>query len=125
MDRAAWVLPNGGGGPMIPGIENDPEALLRLANARMPFGRYKGELLLDVPPEYVFWFANQERVSVGTQLAAIYAIRFNGLEQILRVLVDGDGTDHGEPSSVTDGTDEMSVPDELDWIISMLESEQE
>jgi uncharacterized protein (DUF3820 family) len=37
----------------------DPAVLLKLAKARMPFGRYKGRLLIDLPKPYVIWFAKK------------------------------------------------------------------
>jgi uncharacterized protein (DUF3820 family) len=37
----------------------DPEVLLKLAKTRMPFGKYKGRLLIDLPKPYVIWFANK------------------------------------------------------------------
>jgi uncharacterized protein (DUF3820 family) len=35
------------------------EYLVRLANARMPFGKYAGSLLIDLPEAYVVWFARK------------------------------------------------------------------
>lgn len=37
----------------------DPEALLDLTRWRMPFGKYKGTLLIDLPEAYLAWFARQ------------------------------------------------------------------
>jgi len=37
----------------------DPEVLVRLANARMPFGKYSGRLLIDLPESYLIWFARK------------------------------------------------------------------
>ena len=34
----------------------DPEFLLELAHATMPFGKYAGRLLIDLPEPYVVWF---------------------------------------------------------------------
>jgi len=67
----------------------DPSALPRLANARMPFGRYAGFLLLDLPEPYLIWFARKGYPpgELGEQLASIYAIKENGLEGLLRPLV--------------------------------------
>lgn len=67
----------------------DPAFLDRLANARMPFGKYAGRLLLDLPEAYVVWFSHQGYPSgeIGEQLASLYAIKENGLESLLRPLV--------------------------------------
>jgi uncharacterized protein (DUF3820 family) len=67
----------------------DTAALERLANARMPFGRYAGSLLIDLPEAYVVWFSRQgyPKGELGEQLASLYAIKENGLESLLRPLV--------------------------------------
>ena len=68
---------------------DDPEAIRRLANAKMPFGKYAGFLLLDLPEPYLIWFARKgyPQGELGRQLAAIYSIKENGLEDLLRPLV--------------------------------------
>lgn len=129
MDRAAWILPGSVGGMVVPELEGGPDELVRLANARMPFGPHSGELLLDLPDDYVFWFANRVRATgesrdVATKLAVIYSIRFNGMEGMVRPLVDGFET--GESGAV--GVDGASLDsDELDpeWILSMMGVESE
>jgi uncharacterized protein len=71
------------------------ECLVRLANARMPFGKYAGSLLIDLPEAYVVWFARKAAREggpggeIGELLASLYAIKENGLEDLLRPLVDG------------------------------------
>lgn len=67
----------------------DAKLLLRLANARMPFGRYAGSLLIDLPEPYVVWFARKgyPEGEIGELLASLYAIKENGLEGLLRPLV--------------------------------------
>ncbi len=37
----------------------EPEFLLKLSKTRMPFGKYKGCLLVDLPEPYVVWFSRQ------------------------------------------------------------------
>ena len=68
----------------------DTELLLRLANTRMPFGKYAGTLLVNLPEAYVVWFARKgwPRGEIGELLAALYSIKENGLEYLLRPLVD-------------------------------------
>jgi uncharacterized protein len=60
----------------------DRQALLELAEARMPFGRHRGVLLIDLPENYVIWFARQGFPSgkLGRMLQTIYEIKVNGLE---------------------------------------------
>jgi len=68
----------------------DAELLLRLANARMPFGKYSGTLLVNLPEAYVVWFARKgwPKGEIGELLAALYTIKENGLEYLLRPLVE-------------------------------------
>ncbi|HAE21172.1 MAG TPA: hypothetical protein DCG47_02460 [Spirochaetaceae bacterium] len=63
--------------------------LLRLANARMPFGKYSGRLLIDLPEAYVVWFARNgyPKGELGVLMAALYEIKANGMETFLRPLV--------------------------------------
>ncbi|MFA6404295.1 MAG: DUF3820 family protein [Salinivirgaceae bacterium] len=65
------------------------ELLIELANARMPFGKYKGRLLIELPEPYLVWF-NQKgfpQGKLGNQLAQMYEIKLNGLEQLIWPLV--------------------------------------
>ncbi|HOX32504.1 MAG TPA: DUF3820 family protein [Spirochaetales bacterium] len=66
----------------------DTAALERLAAARMPFGKYAGRLLIDLPEAYVLWFERQgfPQGELGEQLASLLAIKANGLETLLRPL---------------------------------------
>jgi uncharacterized protein (DUF3820 family) len=67
----------------------NPEFIVRLANARMPFGKYAGSLLIDLPEAYVVWFSRvgYPEGEIGELLASLYAIKENGLEGLLRPLV--------------------------------------
>jgi uncharacterized protein (DUF3820 family) len=67
----------------------DPQYLVRLANARMPFGKYAGSLLIDLPEAYVVWFARKgwPEGEIGVLLENLYVIKENGLEPLLRPLV--------------------------------------
>lgn len=69
---------------------DDPEFILRLANARMPFGKYAGRLLIDLPEPYVVWFAKKgwPEGEIGDLLAALSEVKANGLEELLRPLVN-------------------------------------
>ncbi len=75
------------------------EELIALANQIMPFGRYAGELLLDLPEPYLVWFKGEgwPRGKLGDRMAAMFEVKLNGLESLLRPLVreeaqDGRGT---------------------------------
>ena len=64
--------------------------MLRLAQTRMPFGRYKDRLLIDLPEPYLVWF-NREGFpegELGKMLASVYEIKVNGLEYLFKSLKD-------------------------------------
>lgn len=70
----------------------DPDVLLNLAKTRMPFGKYKNRLLIDLPEPYVVWLANKGFPGgrQGDMLQMIYEIKVNGLEYLfkpLRILI--------------------------------------
>ena len=62
------------------------QQLLKLASYRMPFGKYKGQLLIELPEPYVVWFAKQgfPKGELGVMLATLYEIKLNGLEYLFR-----------------------------------------
>jgi len=64
----------------------DPLALQKLAQMRMPFGKYAGRYLIDLPESYVLWLVrnNLPAGALGQQLLEIYEIKVNGLESLLR-----------------------------------------
>jgi uncharacterized protein (DUF3820 family) len=66
----------------------DHQALLELARMRMPFGKYQGLRLIDLPEPYVVWFARQgfPEGKLGEQLRAVYEIKVNGLEFLFEPL---------------------------------------
>lgn len=66
----------------------NPEDLLRLVSQVMPFGKYQGRLLADLPGHYLNWFA---RVGfppgeLGRLLALMHEIDHNGLKHLLAPL---------------------------------------
>jgi uncharacterized protein (DUF3820 family) len=62
----------------------DHKALLELAEMRMPFGKYEGLRLIDLPEPYVVWFAQKgfPEGKLGKMLREIYEIKVNGLESL-------------------------------------------
>ena len=66
----------------------DESYLLELVRARMPFGKYKNVLLVDLPETYIMWFARQgfPKGKLGGMLSSLYEIRLNGLEHLLKPL---------------------------------------
>lgn len=63
----------------------DPENLKRIANMKMPFGKYKGRALIELPEPYLVWFATQgfPRGQIGELLQLTYEIKVNGLEYLI------------------------------------------
>ena len=43
----------------------DKDQLIEIANTEMPFGKYKGRRLIDVPEEYLLWFARKDQFPAG------------------------------------------------------------
>ena len=62
--------------------------LLELISHRMPFGKYKGTLLYQLPVSYLEWFHSKgfPQGKLGMQLHTIYEIKVNGLEHLLQPL---------------------------------------
>jgi uncharacterized protein len=65
------------------------EKLIELANMRMPFGKYKGYLLVDIPEFYYVWFASKgfPAGKLGDNLQIMHTIKVNGLENLIRPLI--------------------------------------
>lgn len=66
------------------------DEVLSAASMLMPFGKYKDRRLIDLPEPYVVWFKSQGFPAglLGQRLALIYEIKLNGLEKLLRPLLD-------------------------------------
>ena len=67
----------------------DQEALISAINTTMPFGKYAGRRLLELPEPYLVWFHKKgfPQGKLGEQLALIYEIKLNGLEGMLKPLL--------------------------------------
>ena len=66
----------------------DKEYLLKVVRTRMPFGKHKGRLLIDLHEAYVVWFPQQgfPKGELGNLLECVYEIKLNGLEYLLNPL---------------------------------------
>lgn len=62
------------------------QILIDLAKMKMPYGKYKGRYLIDLPERYIVWYKNKGFPSgkIGKQLELVYEIQLNGLEDIMR-----------------------------------------
>lgn len=65
---------------------NDKQFLIDTANMRMPFGKYKGTYLIELPEHYIVWYRNKgfPKGKLGDMMALTYELQLNGLEEILR-----------------------------------------
>lgn len=63
----------------------DKEILLKLVNDRMPYGKYKGRILCDLPEPYLVWYHSKgfPAGKLGMMLNTLYEIKLNGLEYLL------------------------------------------
>jgi hypothetical protein len=68
--------------------EQQREILLQLTRMSMPFGKYKGRILCDLPANYLNWFANKgfPPGKLGVLLETMHEIKLNGLEYLLKPL---------------------------------------
>jgi hypothetical protein len=66
----------------------DAEQLQRLVTTPMPYGKYKGRLLADLPGDYLNWFAREgfPPGDIGRLLALMHEIDHNGLSSLLTPL---------------------------------------
>lgn len=63
-----------------------PELLKDIVTLSMPFGKYQGKLLCDLPVSYLEWFMRNNgfpKGKLGEQLSTVYEIKMNGLEDII------------------------------------------
>ena len=69
-------------------MEANPQLLLQLVSMKMPFGKYKGTLLSNLPVHYLEWFNRKgfPEGKLGMLLQTIYEIKMNGLEYLLEPL---------------------------------------
>ena len=66
-------------------LTGDPKILLELITFQMPYGKYKGWLICNLPEFYLVWFKQQgfPKGKLGVLLETMLEIRINGLEDLL------------------------------------------
>lgn len=66
----------------------NPQLLKELVKMQMPFGKYKGRILCDLPVSYLEWFDTKgfPAGKLGMLLQTMHVIKINGLEDLLRPL---------------------------------------
>ena len=67
----------------------DPNILRELITTEMPFGKYKGRKIAQLPVSYLEWFEREGFPSgkLGMLLSTMHIIKTNGLEDLLKPLV--------------------------------------
>ena len=67
-------------------LQPDKEFLLKLSHTKMPFGKYEGRYLIDLPEYYVVWYRNKgfPKGKLGEMLETVYTLKLNGLEDLIR-----------------------------------------
>ena len=67
-------------------IQPDSTQLLQLLEYKMPFGKFKGRFLIDIPEPYLVWMNRQgfPKGKLGDLLRLTYEIKMNGLEGMVK-----------------------------------------
>lgn len=75
----------------LPSAEEQRALLQQLVSMEMPFGKYKGRILCDLPEPYLVWFKQKgfPKGKLGILLETLYEIKLNGLEDLLKPLRKG------------------------------------
>jgi len=67
----------------------EKEQLIEIANTQMPFGKYQGRRLIDLPEEYLLWFARKDAFPaghLGELLQLVLVIKSEGLTHLVQPL---------------------------------------
>lgn len=72
----------------IPDLGFSQTHLLKLARWEMPFGKYAGTPLIDLPEEYLFWFNRHEfpKGELGELLKLCLDLKIEGLDSVVKPL---------------------------------------
>jgi len=67
-------------------LDFNPQSLMQLNTTPMPFGKYKGIALIDLPEPYVVWMFenNLPNGQLGQLISELYEIKVNGLESLVK-----------------------------------------
>lgn len=67
----------------------EKEQLVEIANTVMPFGKYQGRRLIDLPEEYLLWFARKDSFPagrLGELMQITLLIKTEGLSHLVQPL---------------------------------------
>ena len=72
--------------------------LLKLARWKMPFGKYAGEVLIDLPEDYLFWFRDQgfPQGELGELMQWCLELKIEGLDTLVKPLKLSDDSQDGD-----------------------------
>ena len=64
----------------------DTQHLIKLAHYKIPYGKYKGRYLSDLPEHYLSWYSQKgfPQNELGKHLQEIYELQQNGLENLIQ-----------------------------------------
>ncbi|MEO3404837.1 DUF3820 family protein [Mucilaginibacter sp. CAU 1740] len=66
-------------------MQPNPQVLIDIVQTRMPYGKYKGTIIADIPISYLEWMAGKgfTKDKMGMLLSTTFEIKTNGLSEIL------------------------------------------
>ena len=69
----------------------EPENLVKITTTIMPFGKYAGRPLMDLPEEYLLWLSQKEfpKGELGALLSLVLVIKSEGLEKLVKQALVG------------------------------------
>jgi len=69
-------------------MNEQQQVLKQLVSMRMPFGKYKGWTICNLPEPYLVWYRQKgfPKGKLGMLMQTIYEIKLNGLEELLEPL---------------------------------------
>lgn len=67
-------------------MNQQQQQLVKLVHSKMPFGKYEGYYLIDLPEFYLVWILNNRlpKGQLGEQLQLVYELKLNGLVDLVR-----------------------------------------
>ena len=73
---------------IVENVTPDSKILIEIVQTKMPYGKYKGNLISDLPVYYLEWLHNKgfPAGKLGMLLGTVYGIKINGLTSILTMV---------------------------------------